>query len=113
MIQFIGFERLKLLWLASSGAKSLTAFEAFALGALARAIAVCCTFPFTRARTILQARKRAASDSTEKPEMDAILPLLRELVRKEGVASLYQGFYPELLRGVGVGIARCRSLAFD
>lgn len=103
MIQFIGFERLKNLWLHSSGAAGLTALESFILGALARAIAVCLTFPFTRARTILQARQskpKSDDDAGAGKEETSIIPLLISLAKKDGLGSLYQGFYPELLRGV-------------
>lgn len=108
MLQFIGFERLKKLWLAGGGASQLSAWQAFWLGALARAIAVCLTFPFTRARTILQARAKApstkAADDSAKPALpESVLPLLLHVVATDGFWSLYRGFGPELLRGVGVG----------
>jgi adenine nucleotide transporter 17 len=101
MIQFIGFERLKRAWLSTHPqSNSLTALEAFVLGAIARAFAICITFPFTRARTIIQARSKVKmEDSTPKPP-SSIIPLLLDLVRREGVGSMYLGFAPELLRGV-------------
>lgn len=106
MIQFIGFQRLKLLWLAAAGPgqTSLRPLAAFLLGALARAIAVCISFPFTRARTVLQSRAKAKKDDDDKspPPIEGIVPLLRDLVGREGFFSLYQGFGPELMRGVGV-----------
>jgi hypothetical protein len=55
------------------------------------------TFPFTRARTLLQTRKDKEED-VKRPQ--SILGLLAALVREGGFFSLYRGFGPELLRGV-------------
>lgn len=102
-IQFVAFERMK------GGATSVSAWRAFWLGALARALAVLLTFPFTRARTIIQAQegnKKKDDDAKEgnggsgSGGSKSILGLLLQLVREEGVGSLYRGLYPELLRGV-------------
>ena len=94
-IQFVLFERMK-------GSASLSASHAFFLGAVARAVAVLCTFPFTRARTLIQTRKAKQEDEEgqRKKQDDAILPLLFRLARDEGFLSLYRGFGPELVRGV-------------
>ena len=54
-IQFVLFERMK-------GSAALSASHAFFLGAVARAVAVLCTFPFTRARTLIQTRKARQED---------------------------------------------------
>jgi hypothetical protein len=76
----------------------LSSLHAFILGAAARAVAVLLTFPFTRARTLLQTRKDKEEDPKQRPQ--SILGLLAALVREGGFFSLYRGFGPELLRGV-------------
>ena len=48
------FDQLRLRWLATSGTKSLTAGQAFLLGVIAKVVATLCTYPLTRAKTIVQ-----------------------------------------------------------
>jgi hypothetical protein len=89
-IQFVLFEKLK------GNGGSLSAQQAFLLGAIARAVAIFLTFPFTRARTILQTSKDKDEDKAPK----GVLGLLVSLVKQDGFFSLYRGLGPELVRGV-------------
>ena len=93
-IQFVLFERLKLL---SPG--PVSSGRAFMFGALARAVAVLITFPFTRARTIIQSRAATKNGEKKKPDI-SVFQLLVSLVSDQGFLSLYRGFQPELIRGV-------------
>ncbi len=114
-IQFVLFERLK----GASGATSLSALHAFLLGAIARAVAILLTFPFTRARTILQTAKDKEDDKTPKGVVALLAQLIKQVSlfvffirfffllllfffkkKKDGFFSLYRGFGPELVRGV-------------
>jgi adenine nucleotide transporter 17 len=99
-IQYTVFEQLRTLVLrsrqrAANGrpSTSLTSIEAFALGAMARAIATFFVYPFIRAKVMAQAA------STE-PRSKSISGSLKGILATEGVAGLYRGVKPELFRGM-------------
>jgi hypothetical protein len=92
-IQFVMFDRLKSL---STG--PISSGKAFVLGATARAVAVSLTYPFTRAKAIVQTQKVKTDDKTLKSK--SVIGLLKALIAKEGFFAMYRGFGPELLRGV-------------
>ena len=93
-IQFVLFDRLK-----SFSGEPLSSGKAFVLGAMARAVAVSLTYPFTRAKAIVQTQK-AKSDDKKAAKSKSVIGLLQALIREEGFFAMYRGFYPELLRGV-------------
>lgn len=116
-IQYTVFEQIKRIVLlsrqnnhrssSSSGSngkrlQSLTAMEAFFLGMLARTIATILTFPYLRAKVMLQARAAASSDSSDKSKNTQIsIPgMLAEMYQTGGISTVYQGIGPELTRGV-------------
>ncbi|OQR98497.1 Mitochondrial Carrier (MC) Family [Achlya hypogyna] len=93
-IQFTAFEQVKKLYLKNKASSSLSAIEAFLLGAAARSVATLVVFPYIRAKVIMQAKSKAtASDSPE-----TIPVILQRLVRDEGIAALYRGLSPELTK---------------
>ncbi|RHZ21695.1 hypothetical protein DYB26_000422 [Aphanomyces astaci] len=96
-IQFTVFEQVKKVYLKAykPTTKSLSAIEAFVLGAAARSLATLVVFPYIRAKVIVQAKAKA--DSHEKPQ--SMLEILQNLVRDEGYPSLYRGLAPELTKG--------------
>jgi hypothetical protein len=65
--------------LAFVGGASLSALNAFLLGALARAVAILLTFPFTRARTILQTAKDKEEDNAPKGVVGLLVHLTKQV----------------------------------
>lgn len=101
-IQYTVFEQIKQIVLAGRRKKggqrklqSLSAMEAFFLGMVARTIATILTFPYLRAKVLLQAQ--ASNSNTTKV---SIPEMLGNMYRTGGIESLYQGIGPELTRGV-------------
>lgn len=79
---------------SSSSSTSLGAAEAFFLGMFARVIATMLTYPYLRAKVMLQSTYGTAKIKPTIPQM------ILEQLSNGGVAGLYQGIGPELTRGV-------------
>lgn len=103
-IQYTVYEQVKKIVLAarransSQGRKmvdeSLSAAEAFLLGMVARIIATMLTYPYLRAKVMLQSTYGNAKVKPTIPQM------ITEQISEGGVWGLYQGIGPELTRGV-------------
>ena len=74
---------------------SLHAAEAFFLGMFARIVATMLTYPYLRAKVMLQSN--IISDGNKKK---TIPQMIAEQLSTGGVGGLYQGIGPELTRGV-------------
>lgn len=74
---------------------SLHAAEAFFLGMFARIVATMLTYPYLRAKVMLQSNNNA--DGNKKK---TIPQMITEQLSSGGVGGLYQGIGPELTRGV-------------
>eukprot|EP00574_Skeletonema_japonicum_P005097 CAMPEP_0201713630 /NCGR_PEP_ID=MMETSP0593-20130828/399_1 /ASSEMBLY_ACC=CAM_ASM_000672 /TAXON_ID=267983 /ORGANISM="Skeletonema japonicum, Strain CCMP2506" /LENGTH=371 /DNA_ID=CAMNT_0048202803 /DNA_START=74 /DNA_END=1189 /DNA_ORIENTATION=+ len=74
--------------------ESLSAAEAFFLGMVARVIATMLTYPYLRAKVMLQSTYGNAKVKPTIPQM------ISEQISEGGVWGLYQGIGPELTRGV-------------
>ena len=74
--------------------ESLSAAEAFLLGMVARIVATMLTYPYLRAKVMLQSTYGNAKVKPTIPQM------ISEQVSEGGVWGLYQGIGPELTRGV-------------
>lgn len=74
--------------------ESLSAAEAFFLGMFARIVATMLTYPYLRAKVMLQS---TYGDAKVKP---TIPQMIAEQLSSGGVWGLYQGIGPELTRGV-------------
>eukprot|EP00940_MAST-03C_sp_MAST-3C-sp2_P002511 g2511.t1 len=97
-IQYCVFESLKKVALRKTRKKDLSAFVAFFLGAISRAIATLIIFPFIRANAVRKGKMDSADDDGL-----ADLGTLRAIARvasEHGFMSLYQGLAPQLSRGV-------------
>ena len=70
------------------------AAEAFFLGMFARVIATMLTYPYLRAKVMLQSTYGTAKIKPTIPQM------ILEQLSNGGVVGLYQGIGPELTRGV-------------
>ena len=102
-IQYTVYEQVKKIVLAarranSQGRKmvdeSLSAAEAFLLGMVARIVATMLTYPYLRAKVMLQSTYGNAKVKPTIPQM------ITEQISEGGVWGLYQGIGPELTRGV-------------
>ena len=121
-IQYTVFEQIKTAFLRSAargvggtGARAVTelsAFQAFALGGRARAIATVIMFPLIRAVKIRQASggctkpgesggngQQAKSSNAELGE-EGVVSTMTRVMREDGALALYQGMGPEIGRGV-------------
>lgn len=76
---------------------SLHAAEAFFLGMFARIVATMLTYPYLRAKVMLQSNNSNTSDGGKKK---TIPQMIAEQLSTGGVSGLYQGIGPELTRGV-------------
>ena len=102
-IQYTVYEQVKKIVLVSRRAQSqgrvivdesLSAAEAFFLGMFARVVATMLTYPYLRAKVMLQSTYGNAKVKPTIPQMFA------EQFSEGGVWGLYQGIGPELTRGV-------------
>ena len=104
-IQYTVYEQVKKIVLAARRVnshnsrqqlvdESLSAAEAFFLGMFARIVATMLTYPYLRAKVMLQS---TYGDAKVKP---TIPQMIAEQLSSGGVWGLYQGIGPELTRGV-------------
>lgn len=97
-IQFTIFDIVKRNYFKN---RSLDMRTAFLLGAVARGVALCFVYPYLRAKTLVQTTNAKTSSKEGKKVVDTrIWPVLARIFRMEGVAGLWKGLPPELLRGV-------------
>jgi hypothetical protein len=106
-IQFSGFDIIKDLYLqrgSSNTAKSLSWGEAFAIGAIAKAVATVVTFPAIRFKILLQTAKKQKKESTqhERPGSSSSGGgnAVTRMLKREGLGGLYKGVLPQLIKGV-------------
>ena len=104
-ISFAAFEQLKLRLLRRRGldvSSSISSFDAFALGAIAKAIATVVTFPFIRVKTIMQVHsdRREGEGSKANSSNVSLVNMLARIWNTEGLRGLYVGVYPQLLKGI-------------
>lgn len=78
---------------------SLHAAEAFFLGMFARIVATMLTYPYLRAKVMLQSNNSSATNGSD-GKKKTIPQMIAEQVSTGGISGLYQGIGPELTRGV-------------
>jgi len=97
-IQYMMYDQVKKIILSMRPGKkvdqSLSAAEAFFLGMFARVVATMLTYPYLRAKILLQS---AYGNAKTKPTIPA---MISQQLADGGVGGLYQGIGPELTRGV-------------
>lgn len=102
-IQYMVYDQIKKVFLAArpppqGGAKkvaqSLSAAEAFLLGMFARVVATMLTYPYLRAKILLQS---APGNAKTKPSIPG---MIAQQLADGGLGGVYQGIGPELTRGV-------------
>ena len=74
----------------------MTVAEAFWVGAFAKALATVITYPYIRAKVLLQ-RKRPAGDGYDARSATGVL---RQVLAREGARGAYRGLRPQLIKGV-------------
>lgn len=94
-ITYVVFDKIKLAWVGS--VRSLTAVEAFVVGALSKAIATVLTFPFIRSKAILNTWVKIHGEDSTPP---SLMQALMDIINQEGLAGLFVGIYPQLTKGV-------------
>ncbi len=111
-ITYVLFESFKTRLLESKKVASatLTTLEALALGVVSKSIATIVTFPFIRAKVLMNVWKKkhehealAAGKSVnldELPPVPGLIKTLEYIVEHEGPRGLYVGLEPQLFKGV-------------
>jgi len=92
-IQYTVYEQIKRLLLRGDH-QSISGLHAFLLGALARAVGLIATYPFIRAKTVMQA------ETSKTKAKGSILTYLLLIAQKDGISALFAGLGPELLRAM-------------
>ncbi|SGY69635.1 BQ5605_C004g03042 [Microbotryum silenes-dioicae] len=102
ILQFTLFEQLKNIILArratrlakGAGASPLTDLDFFLLGAVSKLFATSVTYPYLTVKARMQAGHAEGRSYTS--SFDG----LRKIIKKDGVAGLYQGVAPKLIQSV-------------
>lgn len=94
-IQNTVFDQIKAIVCRIQQKGSLTAVQAFFLGALGRAVATVAVWPYQRAKVVMQTTTRAKDEGPQ-----SVPGTMAKIAREDGVLALYQGLPPELMRGV-------------
>ncbi|KAK9146706.1 hypothetical protein Sjap_006609 [Stephania japonica] len=109
-VQYTAFDQLKQRLLkgkqrereGSPSPESLSAFSAFVLGAVAKSIATCLTYPAIRCKVTIQS---ADTDDNDPKEVQCnssktITGALRTIWQKEGILGFYKGLQAQILKTV-------------
>eukprot|EP00408_Alexandrium_pacificum_P068737 CAMPEP_0171180936 /NCGR_PEP_ID=MMETSP0790-20130122/14008_1 /TAXON_ID=2925 /ORGANISM="Alexandrium catenella, Strain OF101" /LENGTH=387 /DNA_ID=CAMNT_0011645873 /DNA_START=18 /DNA_END=1179 /DNA_ORIENTATION=- len=108
------FDKIKDFFLKLWAAKSLSVPQAFWFGAVAKIIATAITFPYIRAKVIIQAAqskaKKTNGDAIEaakaSPTQNSVsagpstLEVLSRIVQDEGLLALWKGMTPQAVKAV-------------
>ena len=106
-LTFFFFETLKRFLLSRKERSSPSAQTIFVLAAISKACASSITYPFSLAKSRLQASGRAAATTAEKDNIrqpqtrlpSNVFTTLLAIVRTEGIPALYEGLSGEVLKG--------------
>ena len=82
------------------GTAVLSVAEAFWIGAFAKAVATVATYPYIRAKVLLQRKRPADGDGADAYDAASATGILRQVWAKEGAPGLYRGMRPQLVKGV-------------
>ena len=108
-LTFFFFETLNRLLLPRKQRDNPTAQATFFLAAVSKALASSITYPFSLAKSRLQAGssehaehdqdpKSGAEPSRQKPPTN-VFSIIAQIARTEGIAALYEGLHGEVLKG--------------
>lgn len=107
------FDQIKDWYLRRWTVKSLSVAQAFWFGAVAKVIATAMTFPYIRAKVIMQAAQaeggKALADTSSgkeglpaeaRGESSSVLQVLGHIAADEGVLALWKGMAPQAVKAV-------------
>lgn len=103
------FDQIKTWFLSRIGAKALSVAQAFWLGAVAKIIATYITFPYIRAKVIMQGSKSksgrsgAAVGETEAAKLNpptTTIGVLGQIIEEEGFFAMWAGMAPQTVKAV-------------
>jgi adenine nucleotide transporter 17 len=105
VIQFFTYEQMKAIRLSSISRKTLSASEAFALGAIAKAIATVVTYPLQLTQVLLRLEQQkekvdAASRPLAEPRYRGTWDCFVKLYKEGGTHSLFKGMNAKLIQTV-------------
>ncbi|KAG8531395.1 uncharacterized protein KY384_003024 [Bacidia gigantensis] len=108
-LTFFLYENLKRISLSRDKRTNTPPQATFLLAALSKAIASAITYPFSLAKTRMQAHRGSQEDSemnvgptrvqSRNQGQSNIFTIVLQIARNEGVKSLYEGLHGELLKG--------------
>ncbi|KAJ9451539.1 Mitochondrial substrate carrier family protein Q [Diplonema papillatum] len=96
-IQYGTFEKLKSLYLRYRSVSSLSDFDMFFLGALAKLLATVVTYPYIMAKTTLQSQSARES---EDEQFNSTFQCLAGVYETEGFSGLYRGLNSKLWQSI-------------
>ena len=99
-ITYTVFEQLKARLLARRRRSAMTVAEAFWVGAFAKALATVITYPYIRAKVLLQRKRPAGGEGGDGYDARSATGVLRQVLAREGVRGAYRGLRPQLIKGV-------------
>ncbi|KAJ0406498.1 hypothetical protein P43SY_001429 [Pythium insidiosum] len=106
VIHFVSYERMKTAiqlrrQRVTNGSISLSAWEIFVLGALAKSFTTVVTYPLQVAQSLMRVQQKQASDpkAPQTPPMSTT-ESLRKIYREEGLHGLFAGLEAKLLQTV-------------
>mmetsp|Transcript_65614 Transcript_65614/g.211711 ORF Transcript_65614/g.211711 Transcript_65614/m.211711 type:complete len:324 (-) Transcript_65614:567-1538(-) len=110
------FDQMKDWFLQRTAGRSLTAAQAFWFGAIAKIVATAMTFPYIRAKVIIQAAEAKAKKAltanggtgTKEPEAQiaqqhhtpSTLQVLQQIVLEDGFMAMWKGMAPQAVKAV-------------
>jgi len=95
-IQYVAFERLKLIWERRSSNGTLSGVQVFILGALAKIIATVMTYPYI----VVKSRLQASGKDGPQEKYTGTLDCIQKIFRFEGVAGFYKGLNTKIVQSV-------------
>jgi len=98
-ITYVIFEKLKayILSVTKSSSQVLTTTQALVISVIAKSIASIITFPFIRAKVVMNTRNKKDTGGDKK---QGLIETVNDIIDREGLGGLYVGLSPQLIKGV-------------
>eukprot|EP01122_Echinamoeba_exundans_P007877 TRINITY_DN2510_c0_g1_i2.p1 TRINITY_DN2510_c0_g1~~TRINITY_DN2510_c0_g1_i2.p1 ORF type:complete len:247 (-),score=38.84 TRINITY_DN2510_c0_g1_i2:10-750(-) len=96
IIQYVLFERLKILIARRRERGRLTDGDNFWLGAFTKLVATTVTYPYL----VIKARLQVKSGATDSSKYNGMTDTISKIAKDEGVAGFYRGLQPKLVHSV-------------
>jgi len=95
-IQYMSFERMKVLLESKKTSKDLQSWHFFILGALAKLIATVLTYPYIVVKSRLQMRQV----EDEFGHYDNTMDVIKKIIKYEGIIGFYKGMSSKIVQSV-------------